>query len=161
MSSLRVLAFFSATMIPVFLGSWFEARASSLNSKSCRLFVSDSSKREVSTLSYGDLSQWLSKEPLFSSLPWVVTSEEISLKGLVVQSTEEVEARLVISTELKRLYWPSRGLTGGVSPRDIILQALVGTQFHPYNSTAGGPKILKDSQREAVRVSRVFSQPWS
>ncbi|MBK7845558.1 MAG: hypothetical protein IPJ71_18085 [Bdellovibrionales bacterium] len=74
----------------------------------------------------------------------------------MVQSTEEVEARLVISTELKRLYWPSRGLTGGVSPRDIILQALVGTQFHPYNSTAGGPKILKDSQREAVRVIESF-----
>jgi superfamily II DNA or RNA helicase len=155
-SSLRVLAFFSATIIPVFLGSWFEAEASSAKSQFCRLFITDSAKREESTLSYGDLSQWLSKEPLFSSLPWVVTSEGISLKGLVIQSTEEVEARLVISPELKRLYWPSRGLTGGVPPRDIILQALVGTQFHPYNATAGGPKILKDSQREAVRVIESF-----
>ncbi len=155
MSSLRIWAF-SLAIISVFFGNWFEARASSLNSKSCRLFVSDSAKREVSTLSYRDLFQWLSRDPLFSGLPWTVTSEGISLKGLVIQSTEDGEASLVISPELKRLFWPSHGLSGGVSPRDIVLQALVGTQFHPYNSTAGGPKILKDSQREAVRVIESF-----
>ncbi|MBK7845505.1 MAG: DEAD/DEAH box helicase family protein [Bdellovibrionales bacterium] len=156
MPSLRILAFFSAAIILGSFGHWFEARASSSNSKSCRLFVTDSARPEESTLPYNGLSQWLSKEPLFSGLPWTVTSEGISLKGLVIQSTEDVEARLVISPELKRLYWPSRGLTDGVSAGDIILQALVGTQFHPYNSTASGPKILKDSQKEAVAVIESF-----
>ncbi|MBK7842242.1 MAG: DEAD/DEAH box helicase family protein [Bdellovibrionales bacterium] len=156
MPSLRIWVFFSATIILGGLSHWFQAKASSLRSQPCRLFLEKPANGEELSLPFRELSEWLLNEPLFSGLPWEVSSEWISLKGLVIHSTDEVEARLVISPELKRLYWPNRGLTGGGPPRDIILQALVGTQFHPYNSTANGPNSLKDSQRDAVKVIESF-----
>ena len=112
---------------------------------------------DFGSVSYSGLYNWLLNEQLFSNLPWELRKEGMSLKGLEIRPTSEDHPRLeIISNSLKYLYWPEQGLNSGDSPKELILQALVGTKFHPFNPGGQGPQILKDSQKEAIRVIESF-----